>query len=148
MSQDTNPLALPDQIHHIGVVVKDIEETIKFLSTIWGLTPWEVFDYHATPDKMISGEPFDMKVAFAKLGPTQMELLEPLDTHSMWACFLQTRGEGIHHLSYDAPNYDAMVAKLKEQGCPMLVSAYNDDGTRWCYFETKPGGIIIEFEEP
>ena len=148
MSQDTASIILPEQIHHIGVVVKDIDETTKFLSKMWGLMPWDIFDDNVTKDRMMLGEPFGLKVAFTKLGPTQLELLQPLDTRSLWAKFLQTNGEGFHHISYDVPNYDEMVTTLQKQGCKMLVSAFNDDGTRWCYFETKPGGLIIEFEEP
>ena len=148
MSRDIGPVALPEQIHHIGVVVKDIDATTKLLSSLWGLAPWDIFGYTPTKDKMILGEPFSITIAFAKLGPTQLELLQPLDTNSFLAKFLQTNGEGLHHISYDVPNYDEMVATLQERGCPMLISAYNDDGTRWCYFEIKPGGMIVEFEEP
>ena len=147
MSQYTNSLALPEQISHIGVVVKDIDETTKFLATMWGLTSWEIFDYKATQEKIIFGEPFGLRLAYTKLGSTRLELIQPSNKNSIWAGFLRTHGEGIHHISYDVPRYDEMVTRLQEHGCLMLVSAYNDDGTRWCYFETKPAGMIIEFEE-
>ena len=147
MSQDTNSLDLPEQISHIGVVVKDIDETKKFLATMWGLTPWEIFDYDATQQNILFGEPFGLKLAYTQLGSTRLELLQPLDENSIWAEFLRNHGERIHHISYNVPNYDEMIARLQEQGCQMLVSAYNDDGTRWCYFETRPAGMIIEFEE-
>jgi methylmalonyl-CoA/ethylmalonyl-CoA epimerase len=148
MSSTEGPIALPDQIQHIGVVVKDIEATTKFLSSMWGMGPWDIFDYTGDKDKVIFGEPFSMKIAFAKLGPTQVELLQPLDDKSLLAKFLQTNGEGLHHISYDIPNYDEMVANLEKHGCQMLAAAFNDDGTRWCYFDTRPGGIVVEFEEP
>ena len=141
-------VALPSP-NHIGVVVKDVDKTSKFLSSMWGLGPWHTLDYKARKDDMIVGEPFRLKIAFAKLGSTVLELLQPVEGNSIWAQALETEGEGIHHIAFSVSNWDEMVSKLQDEGSKMLVCARvvggTYDGKRWCYFDTKPGGIIVEF---
>lgn len=39
-----------------------------------------------------------------------------------------------------------MVTKLQNQKHPLLVSAIFN-GERWCYFDTTPGGLVVEFRE-
>ncbi|MBA7507869.1 hypothetical protein ES706_06598 [subsurface metagenome] len=136
-------VALPSP-NHIGVVVKDVDKTIKFLSSMCGLGPWTTFDYTAHKEDMIVGEPFALKITFTKLGPTVLELLEPVEGRSVWAQFIETNGEGIHHIAFSVSNWDEMVSKLQERGGKMLVCALSSEGKRWCYFDTKPGGIVLE----
>jgi catechol 2,3-dioxygenase-like lactoylglutathione lyase family enzyme len=131
---------------HIGVVVKDIDKTTEFLSSMWGLGPWQVQDTSPSKDEIIVGKPFTLKLAFAKLGPTKFELLEPVTSGSIWAEFLERNGEGIHHLAFDVANWDEMVSKLQEQGDKMVAGGIWE-GHRWCYFDTKPGGIVVELME-
>jgi len=143
MQSDTDTIALPSP-NHIGVVVEDTDKTTKFLSSMWGLEPWQTLDYTAHKDDMIAGEPFTLKIAFTKLGSTILELLQPVEGDSIWAQALKTKGEGIHHIAFNVSNWDEMVSKLREQGGRMVVGAIFE-GKRWCYFDTKPGGIIVEF---
>jgi len=136
-------VALPSP-NHIGIVVKDADETTKFLSSMWGLGSWQTFEYSPHKDEMIVGEPFRLKIAFAKLGAVVLELLQPVKGDSIWAQALETKGEGVHHIAFSVSNWDEMVSKLQGQGGRMVVGAIFE-GKRWCYFDTKPGGIIVEF---
>ena len=141
--QSDNTIALPSP-NHIGVVVKDTDKTTKFLSSMWGLGPWQTFEYSPSKDEMIVGEPFGLKMAWAKLGSVVLELLQPVDRNSIWAQALETMGEGIHHIAFSVSNWDEMVSRFEEQGGRMVAGAIFE-GKRWSYFNTKPGGIIIEF---
>jgi len=145
MPSDAGAVALPAAIDHIGVVVEDIDKTMEFLSSIWGLGPWQTMEYSPHKDEVLVGEPFRLKVAHAKLGPVALELLQPLEGRSIWSQFLEVKGEGIHHIAFSLSNYDEMVSKLQEQGCMMVAGAITPFGKRWSYFDTKPGGIIVEF---
>ena len=134
--------------NHIGIVVEDAEKTSKFLSSMCGLGPWSAFKYSTKKDDMIVGEPFDLNIMSAKWGPTSVELLQPLSSGSAWANFLEANGEGLHHLAFTVANYDDMVSGFKQQGANMLVSGRSPSQFNrrpWCYFDTKPGGLIIEF---
>jgi methylmalonyl-CoA/ethylmalonyl-CoA epimerase len=133
-------------LSHVGIAVKDAEATAKLLSSIWNIGQPEVFDYHPQPEDMIAGEAFAVRLVFIKFGPLTIELLQPLDDKSIWHKFIEEKGEGIHHVAFGVSNYDEMVEKFTEQGHPLLVAAVFN-GERWCYFDTSPGGTVIEFRE-
>ena len=144
LSQGTVPLT---NISHLGIAVKDAEATItKFISSIWDIGTPEVADYEAKAEDLIFGEPFKVRLVFVKFGTHTIELLQPLDDKSIWSKFIKEKGEGIHHIAYGVSNYDEMVTKLQEQGHKLLVAAVFQ-GCRWCYFETSPGGMVVEFRE-
>jgi len=146
MPSDIGAVALPASIGHIGVVVEDIDKTMEFLSSIWGLGPWQTLEISLGKDMLIVGEPFRQKLAWAKLGSTTLELIQQLEGGGPWPEFLKTKGEGVHHIGFKLSNWDEMVAKLKQQGGKMVAGGVFE-GKRWCYFDTKPGGILVEFGE-
>ena len=143
MSSDIVALGLPD---HIAVVVKDVEKTTEFLSSTLGIGPWDI-SKNLFFKEMFVGQPFSVHAAHAKLGSVVLELLQPLGKGSLWGQFLESKGGGLHHIAFKVSNWDEMVAKLQEQGSKMVLSAINPWGKRFCFFETKPGGILVEFDE-
>ncbi|MBA7609008.1 hypothetical protein ES703_16194 [subsurface metagenome] len=143
MSSDIVALGLPD---HVAVVVKDVDETAEFLSSTLGIVFHETLR-NLVFKEMFVGEPFSIHAAHAKLGAVELELLQPLEEEPLLGQFLKTKGEGLHHIAFKVSNWDEMVSKLQEQGSKMVLSAINPWGKRFCYFETKPGDIIIEFDE-
>ena len=92
------------------------------------------------------GKPFWQRVAHAKLGSTILELVQQLEGGGPWPEFLESKGEGLHHIAFTISNFDEMVAGLKKQGAKMIAGGLYQ-GKRWCYFATAPGGIVIEFGE-
>jgi catechol 2,3-dioxygenase-like lactoylglutathione lyase family enzyme len=145
MPSYTSAVALPC-LTHIGVVVKNIDKTTEFLSSILGLGPWQYLEYSPPKDEIMAGEPFRNKVALAKLGPVTLVLIQPLEGRAIWSQFLETKGEGLFNLVFNVSNWEDMVLKLQKHGSNMIAGAIFE-GRRWCYFDTKPGGIIAEFEE-
>lgn len=67
-------------------------------------------------EDMLEGEPCTLKIAGAKLGSIIIGLLQTIEGKSLWADFLETKGEGIHHIAYSVSNWDDMASKIKEQG--------------------------------
>jgi methylmalonyl-CoA/ethylmalonyl-CoA epimerase len=143
LGDGTIPLS---NLSHVGIAVKNAEETCKFLSSIWGIGDPEIFDYQPKAEELIEGEPFGVRLVFVKFGPVPVELLQPLDDKSIWAKFIAEKGEGIHHIALGVSNYDEVVSLLQAQGHPMLVAAVFE-GCRWCYFDTSPGGMVLELRE-
>jgi len=144
MQLGTVPITLSN-LSHIGVVVKDVDKTVEFLSSIWDIGPVQFADYSPQKHEMIVGKPFKIKMGFVDLGSVKLELIQPLD-ESLWFQFLETKGEGVQHIAFGVSNYDEVVSKVQEQGHPM-VSSGSYKGLRWCYFDTKPGGIMVEFRD-
>jgi catechol 2,3-dioxygenase-like lactoylglutathione lyase family enzyme len=158
MQSETSATALPNP-DHVGVVVKDTDKTVEFLSSIGVGGPWKTFDFVQDKDILLAGEPFRLKIAFAKVGTTAFELLQPVEGNSVWAQFLKTNGEGIHHVAFSVANFDEWVSRVQSQGGRMITGGRalmkeeedritvvgSPEGNRWCYLDTKPGGMIIEF---
>lgn len=148
-SETSRSSALPT---HICIVVKDIEKTTQLLSSILGplgLGPWEIVETTQGRDVVTVGEPFTIKLAVAKweaLGPVVLELIQPIEGNSVWAQFIEAKGEGLHHIAYGVSNFDEEVAKLKKNGGKMTAAGVFR-GKRWCYFDTEPGGTVFEIME-
>ena len=145
MATDSSNIALP-ALDHLGVVVEDIDKTKEFLSRVLGLGPWQVIDYAPTKDELFVGEPFRLRIAVAGLASLVLELVQPMEGNSIWSEFLKSKGEGLHHIAFTVPNLDEMVQKMEEAGSRVTASG-SFKGKRWCYFETRPGGITIELGE-
>ncbi len=83
-------------------------------------------------------------------GSMEFELIQPLEGESVLQDFLDTKGEGLHHLGIDVKNYDEVVRKISEEGFkPLLeIETYNPSKEMWAkagYFDTnKTGGVIME----
>lgn len=141
MQPESNSVVLPPPVK-ITAVVKDADKTTEFLSSL-GLGPWQRFEYSAHKDEIMIGEPFNLKCASTDLGSIVLELNQPCEKKSFWTQLLETRGEGQFIVAFNVSNYDEIVAKLREQGNKVVVEALFE-GKRWCYLDTKPGGIIFE----
>ncbi len=143
---EKNGTAQLTNLSHIGIAVDDAAATSRWLSTIWNIGKPQVFDYWPKQEDMFYGEAFGARLVWIKFGPITLELLQPLDDKSIWAKFIAEKGEGIHHFAFGVSNYDELVEKMKSQGHPLLVHAVFE-GERWCYFDTSPGGVVVELRE-
>ena len=57
-----------------------------------------------------------LRVVFVHLGPVTIELLEPRSPEHTVARFLETRGPGIHHVSFEVADMDAALAQARSAG--------------------------------
>ncbi|MCK4791297.1 MAG: VOC family protein [Desulfobacteraceae bacterium] len=147
MSDVLGPVRLPP-LDHIGVVVKDIDKTVEFLSSTWGLGPWEILEYAPSDDELEIGEPYRIKLAFASLGSARLELIQPLDGKSLWSEFLENKGEGIQHIAFMVSKWDEMVPRLKDESRNVVAGGIISGEKRWRYYKTDTGGITFQLEEP
>ncbi|MEM3579757.1 MAG: methylmalonyl-CoA epimerase [Candidatus Bathyarchaeia archaeon] len=96
---------------HVGVAVKNLDEAISVYRDILG---FKLLSVHVLPERKV-------KVAFLSAGgETQIELLEPLGSDSPVAKFLESRGEGIHHIAVKVDDIKRALEELKNKGV-MLV---------------------------
>ena len=101
----------------IGVVVGDLDQSMAHLSEIFGIGPFRVTDWPPAGREMnrvYYGEPgdFTARMAFAELGPIELELIQPLTGRSIWADFLAQHGPGIHHIRFNVPEVGPVVDYL------------------------------------
>ena len=67
-----------------------------------------------------------------------MELIRPLDPEGAVARFLESRGEGLHHVAFEVDDLDAALADLRERGVELI-----DERPR-----TGLGGHLVAFVHP
>ena len=120
------------QLNQVCLMVKDIQKTMENYWNILGIGPWDLYDMHApmTSELTYHGKPgqFKMKVALAMVGPTQLELIEPVSGESMYSDFLAEHGEGLQHLQFMADNADEITQIMTKQGFPSLTGGHVGDG--------------------
>ena len=70
----------PSTIFQVGIVVKSIDETVKFYEEVFGIGPFEIREVHY-PTATFHGEKagYRGKRAFARLGPMTFELIELIE---------------------------------------------------------------------
>ena len=81
---------IPKYIEHIGIAVKNLDDSIKYYEEILGV---KCYNIEEVTDQKV-------KTAFFKIGQTKIELLEPTATDSPVQKFIDKRGEGIHHIAF------------------------------------------------
>ena len=147
MESRVDPIALPQQLH-IGVVVKDMNKTIQHLSATFGIGPWDIRERSYPVEQVAVGKgPFSYRVAFAALGPIELELIEVLEGSTIHADFLNSRGEGLHHIGFRVTDLQKKVTTLQQQGIDVMQSAFRP-GSRYVYMDPADlGGIMFEFVE-
>jgi methylmalonyl-CoA/ethylmalonyl-CoA epimerase len=134
--------------HHVGIVVRDRDATIRHYQEIMGIASF--FSYDAPmPRALMHGKPVpcELRVGFALLGNTVIELLQPLDRVSPHFHFLEEHGEGMHHLGFLVPNVDDILAKMQGKGLHLLLeSAEPAAETKTVYVEGDGlSGVTLEF---
>lgn len=147
-----NPGFVLPPLSQVGIVVKDVRKTMEYYGRLFGVGPFR--NIVSAPKKhWVKGEPFPIKLnmAFAPIGPVDLELIEPIDDGPhKW--FLDSRGEGLHHLGFIVDNYDAWVNYLKLHGIDILMNIERDmpgnKRRRAAYMQSDGiGGVLIELME-
>lgn len=126
----------------IGAVVYDAERSIGNFEALLGVGPFQILSW--PPDRpgierAYRGRPgdFAMMLAFADLGPIQLELVQPLRGESIYRDFLESRGEGLHHLLFEVPDIRGAISSLAARGIKVLQSGSGlTEGTMWAYLDT------------
>ncbi|MEM1563732.1 MAG: methylmalonyl-CoA epimerase [Candidatus Bathyarchaeia archaeon] len=96
---------------HIGVAVKNLDDAIGVYRDILG---FKLLGIHVLTERKV-------KVAFFSTGgETQIELLEPLGSDSPVAKFLESRGEGIHHIAVKVDDIEKTLEELKKKGVMLI----------------------------
>ena len=128
-------------VGHLGIVVKDIEASLKALSKVIDIQSPAI---KAFPEKKI-------KSAVVEWGGIGLEFIQDLSEDGMMARFVKEKGDGIHHFCLLTDNIENDVEVLKQRGIEMLDQKPKMGlrGKKIAF--TKPSainGITIELSEP
>jgi methylmalonyl-CoA/ethylmalonyl-CoA epimerase len=94
------------RIDHIAIAVKNLDEGLKTFENLLGHKAAQVKE---VPDQKI-------KAAMIHVGDVEIELIQPTDPGTGVAKFLETRGEGVHHISFEVDDVDKELQEMPAKG--------------------------------
>ena len=101
------------KVHHIAVVVRKMEPALAFWRDTLGMTLETVMPI---PSDRVN-------IAFLPVGEMKVELVEPTDHTTGVARFLESRGEGFHHVCFEVPNLAEALLRLEIDGIELIDTA-------------------------
>lgn len=130
------------RIDHVGIAVRDLESSITFYETTFGLTvaSRETNDEQGVREAMLL-------VAGAPVGNSYVQLLEPTRDDSPVAKFLDRHGEGVHHVGYGVIDITAALESVAGRGVRLVDSRprHGSMGASIAFLHPKDvGGVLTE----
>jgi methylmalonyl-CoA epimerase len=127
------------KIDHIGIVVQDIQQALKFYKSGLGLPLQEVVE---VLDQQV-------EVAFLPLGESNIELVQPTSVDTGTAKFLEKRGEGIHHICIEVEDIKAALGQLKAHDVQLIdeVPRKGAHGQVAFIHPKSAHGVLVELVE-
>jgi methylmalonyl-CoA/ethylmalonyl-CoA epimerase len=74
----------------------------------------------------------------------QVELMQPISGYSIYDEFLETKGEGLHHVKLFHADCAKAVAEYERRGYPVIQSGKFDEDEHYYLDTEKDFGYIIE----
>lgn len=136
----------------VGIIVEDIEQSARNWAEFLGLEnppSISVASGHELNPTQFQGKPSTAtaKLAFFNLDNITIELIEPDNEPSTWREFLDTKGEGIHHIAFNIEDMDSRVESFFAYGVPMIQHGGWDTG-EYSYMDgSEKLALIIELLE-
>jgi methylmalonyl-CoA epimerase len=133
-------LSAPNRIHHIGVAVADLDESIRLYRNALG----------AELVHRAASETEGIDAALLRVGDGEIELMAPLRGDSPVGKFMAKRGPGLHHVAYAVTDIDAALVSAREAGLELIDSKPRTGlhGRRIAFVHPKSlGGVLTEFVE-
>ena len=97
-------------IDHVGLAVEDIDAALEFFRQVFDTPPAEV-------EEMADQ---GVRATLIEVGQTRLELLEPTSPDSAVGRFIQSRGQGLHHLALNVSGIQEKLDILDRRGLRLV----------------------------
>ncbi len=128
------------KVDHIGIAVKNLEETLSFYQDVLGL------DLQGT--EVVEEQ--KVKVAFLPVGDTEIELLESTSEDGPIAKFIEKNGEGVQHIAFKVDDIEEAIAYMQSKGMKMIDEKprYGAGGAKIAFVHPKSSHrVLVELSE-
>ena len=128
------------KIHHVGVVVPELEAAMGFWRDLLGLKL----------TKMATIADQGVKAALLEAGGTEIELLEPLGPDNGVGRFLARRGGGIHHVCFESDDVERELEAAREKGLELIDQKPRPGlAGMICFLHPRATrGVLVEYAQP
>ena len=111
MEQTFDTLGLPpSKVHHVAVIVRDLDAALRFYSE----------QLRIPVDVVMPIDSDGVRIAFLPVGESNIELVEPTRSDTGVARFLESRGEGFHHVCLEVDDVAAELERLAAAGIELI----------------------------
>ena len=127
------------RIHHVALLVRDVEGGLRFYRDTLGLPVSEV---QAMPGDGVT-------IAFLPVGESRVELVEPTAPGTGVARYMESHGEGFHHVCFEVGNLAETLMRLAIEGVELIDSAprRGAEGPVAFLHPRSCGGVLVELIE-
>lgn len=125
------------KIEHIGIAVKDLNNSNELFSKLFGKQPY----------KLEEVESEGVKTSFFMVGESKIELLEASNEDSAISKFIENKGEGIHHIAFEVDDIEAEIKRLEGEGFTLIHTKPKDgaDNKKIAFLHPKSSnGVLVE----
>lgn len=95
-----------EKLEHIGIAVKNLDEANALFARLLGTPHYKIEE--------VASE--GVRTSFFRIGDIKIELLEATREDSPIRRFIDSRGEGIHHLAFEVADVRESLARYREEG--------------------------------
>ena len=101
------------KVHHVALIVRDLDSAL----TLWR-------DRLGLPVELVLPIESDgVTIAFLPVGESKVELVQPTDPTTGVARFLESRGEGFHHVCFEVADLALALDRLGAAGVQRIDEA-------------------------
>jgi len=126
-----------NKIEHIGIAVKNLEESKKLFSALLNTQPYK--------EEIVDNE--GVRTLFFQIGETKIELLEATNPESPIAKFIEKKGEGIHHIAFDVDDVNQSLSRLENENFQLIHQKAKNgaDNKEIAFLHPKStNGVLVE----
>ena len=128
------------RIHHVAVIVRSADEALRFYRDALGLP--------VTKDAVIEDQ--GVRGVLLQAGKGEIELIEPVREGTGVARFLETKGEGLHHVCLESDNVGAELDAARAKGLALIDQAPRRGlaGMIGFLHPRATRGVLVEYATP
>jgi methylmalonyl-CoA/ethylmalonyl-CoA epimerase len=126
-----------NKIEHIGIAVRSLANSVPVYEKLLNCQCYKT--------ELVESE--GVNTAFFKVADSKVELLEDIHPEGVISKFLNSKGEGIHHIAFFVEDLEAEIKRLEGEGFEFINKAPRPgaDNKMICFLHPKSTkGILIE----
>jgi methylmalonyl-CoA/ethylmalonyl-CoA epimerase len=128
------------RIAHLAIAVASLKEAAAAYEELLG--------------SPMTGEEFvedqGVRIGFFQVGESRIELLEPAGVETPVGRYLQKKGPGLHHVSFEVDQLAATLRRLEDRGVRLIDREPRSGagGHRIAFIHpSSTGGVLVELSE-
>ena len=128
------------RVNHLAIAVRDMDAALAFFRRHFPIVPMH---------ERLPGHTGDYTWCDFFIGDFKLELIASAADGSFVDRFIAKRGEGLHHLSIEAPDFERTIDALERAGV-RIVDRYRrpSDGRETAFISPRSAfGVLIQFWE-